>query len=100
MFRLHFETGDVAAHYHSQHAAPPQGIPSISRSYISTSSVHFGPAIPLVLLTALPAVGATSFANAITGFSGNSTQPATHAALAAAGFNIANTVDIDSATSL
>jgi len=38
--------------------------------------------------------------NPMTGFSGNSSQPATHAALAAAGFGIANTVDIDSASLL
>jgi hypothetical protein len=36
----------------------------------------------------------------MTGFSGNSSQPATHAKLAAAGFSIANTVDIESASLL
>jgi hypothetical protein len=43
------------------------------------------------LVTALPAVAATSFSNSLTGFTGDSTQPATQAALAAAGFNFFST---------
>jgi hypothetical protein len=55
------------------------------------SFIYVGPAILLALLIALPAVAANSFSNSLTGFSGNSTVPATQAALAAAGFNVYST---------
>jgi hypothetical protein len=58
--------------------------------------------LALALLMAGSASGATSFSNSLTGFTGDSSQPATQAALAAAGFNLfANdgdqTVTFDSA---
>jgi hypothetical protein len=49
--------------------------------------------LPLALLMAGSACGATSFSNSLTGFTGDSSQPATQAALAAAGFNVFNTAD-------
>ena len=45
----------------------------------------------LAMLAAPSAYGATSFSNSLTGFTGNSTQPATQAALNTAGFNLATT---------
>ncbi|MBA3483720.1 MAG: hypothetical protein H0T51_18075, partial [Pirellulales bacterium] len=46
--------------------------------------------LPLALATSV-ASAATSFSNSLTGFTGNSTQPATQAAVAAAGFNFTST---------
>jgi hypothetical protein len=48
-------------------------------------------ALASLLLAAGVAPAATSFSNALTGFTGNSTQPATQAAVAAAGFNFTST---------
>lgn len=47
--------------------------------------------LPLALLMAGSASAATSFSNPLTGFTGDSTQPATQSALAAAGFNFFST---------
>jgi len=47
----------------------------------------------LVLSTGASASAATSFSNPLTGFTGNTTQPATQAALAAAGFNVFSTAE-------
>jgi hypothetical protein len=64
---------------------------------IRKASLYFGLAIAVAAATALSAVAASSLSNPLTGFTGDSTQPATQAALAAAGFNFANTVGIDPA---
>ena len=56
-----------------------------------------GLAILVADSAALSAVAATSFSNSLTGFTGDSTQPATQAAVAAAGFNFADSADIDRA---
>jgi hypothetical protein len=44
--------------------------------------------LAIALLMAGTASGATSFSNSLTGFTGDSSQPATQAALSAAGFNL------------
>jgi hypothetical protein len=61
------------------------------------ASLYFGLAIVVAAATAFSASAASSLSNALIGFTGDSTQPATQTALAAAGFNVANTVDIDPA---
>ena len=47
---------------------------------------QFGLVLLLLILAASPAVGAGSFSNSLSGFTGDSTQVATQNALAAAGF--------------
>jgi len=49
--------------------------------------LKFGMALPALLLGVTVASAASSFSNSLTGFTGNSTQPATQTAVAAAGFN-------------
>jgi hypothetical protein len=51
-------------------------------------------ALAPLLLSAGVAPAATSFSNSLTGFTGNSTQPATQAAVAAAGFNFTSTAGL------
>jgi hypothetical protein len=53
--------------------------------------------LPAVAFVYLPttARAATSFSNALTGFTGNSTVPATQTAVGAAGFGFANTAGVD-----
>lgn len=56
--------------------------------------VGFGLCLAAVLVT--DASAATSFSNSLTGFSGDSTLPATQAAVGAAGFNFFSTAGLDS----
>lgn len=56
---------------------------------------HFGWAVGLSLLLGAGASAATSFSNSLTGFTGDSTQPATQAAVGAAGFNFFSTEGLD-----
>jgi hypothetical protein len=51
--------------------------------------------LALGILIATGAQGATSFSNSLTGFSGDSTLPATQAAVGAAGFNFFSTEGLD-----
>ena len=53
--------------------------------------VHFGLALLPMALAATVASAASSISNSLTGFTGNSTQPATQNAVAAAGFNFSST---------
>jgi hypothetical protein len=64
---------------------------------IRKACVYFGMALVVADVGALSAIAASSLSNSLTGFTGDSTQPVTQAALAAAGFNVANTVEIEPA---
>jgi hypothetical protein len=69
------------------------------KSVFLTYTYAFGLAIllPAVAAMFLPAAAwaATSFSNSLTGFTGNSTQPATQTAVGAAGFNFFSTTGLD-----
>jgi hypothetical protein len=56
------------------------------------SRIRFGPALLLALVGTSVASAAVNINNSLTGFTGNSTQPATQSALAAAGLNFFSTV--------
>jgi hypothetical protein len=57
----------------------------------TTSTRYFAVALSSLLALSGSARAASSFSNPLTGFTGNSTQPATQAALNAAGFNLFST---------
>jgi hypothetical protein len=55
------------------------------------STTTFAAALAAICLAASPAAAATNITNSLTGFTGNSTQPATQSALAAAGLGFTST---------
>ena len=57
--------------------------------------ICIGGALSSALMLGTVAPGATSFSNSLTGFTGDSTVPATQAAVAAAGFNFFSTEGLD-----
>lgn len=60
-----------------------------------TCLLYFVTALSMSFLAAPAALAASSFSNSLTGFTGDSTVPATQAALAAAGFTFASTEGLD-----
>ena len=64
-------------------------------STLRTQLVYFGGALVGTLLSAAAVSAATSFSNPLTGFTGNSTEPGTQAAVATAGFSFASTAGLD-----
>jgi hypothetical protein len=67
---------------------------NMNRNYLI---LHFGSLLLPVVAAASVASAASSFSNSLTGFTGNSTQPATQEAVAAAGFNFS---DLESDTAV